>query len=161
MRHIKKFMIDTIFVIIGNAIVAFGIAAFAIPADLIVGGSTGLSLIIGRIIPLNYPTIVLFINIFMLIMGYIFLGKKFVVGTIVSTLIFPTFLGIFSSIPALQHLTQDLLLSAIYAGLFIGFGLGVVLRLGYSTGGMDIPPIIVNRKTGISEIGRASCRERV
>ena len=43
-----------------------------------------------------------------------------------------------------------MLLSAIYAGIFIGGGLGLVIRMGASTGGMDIPPLVVNKKTGIS-----------
>lgn len=150
LNNIKKIILDTLFVIIGNAIVAFGIAAFAVPSNLIVGGATGLSLIIGHFIPINYAVIVFLINLVMLILGYVILGRKFALGTIASSLVFPSFLALYESIPAFQHLTSDMLLSAIYAGIFIGLGLGIVLRLGYSTGGMDIPPIILNKKTGIS-----------
>ena len=86
----------------------------------------------------------------MLLLGFIVLGKKFAAGTILSSLIFPFFLAMFEAIPQLQHLTSDMLLSAIYAGLFTGLGCGIVFRVGYSTGGMDIPPIIMNKKLHIS-----------
>mgnify|MGYP002233347782 FL=1 len=79
----------------------------------------------------------------MLVLGFFTLGKKFAAGTVLSSFIFPFFLALFESIPQLQHLTSDVLLCAIYAGIFTGVGLGIVFRLGYSTGGMDVPPIIL------------------
>lgn len=150
MYSIKRLVRDSILVVLGNAILAFGVAVFAVPADLIVGGATGLSLVFGHFIPINYATIVLAINMVMLVLGFVMLGKKFAAGTVVSSFIFPFFLALFESIPQLQNITNDILLSAIYAGIFTGCGLGIVFRLGYSTGGMDVPPIILNKKTGIS-----------
>lgn len=150
MHSIARLMRDVIFVTIGNIILAFGVAVFAVPAHLIVGGATGLSLIFNQFIPINYATIVFGINMIMLVLGYFVLGKKFAAGTVLSSFLFPIFLGIFEAIPALQHITSDILLSAIYSGIFTGIGLGIVFRLGYSTGGMDIPPIIINKKLGIS-----------
>lgn len=150
MHSLVRFIRDAIFVTIGNIILAFGVAVFAVPANLIVGGATGLSLILNQFIPINYATIVFGINMIMLVLGYFVLGKKFAAGTVLSSFLFPIFLGIFEAIPALQHITSDILLSAIYSGIFTGIGLGIVFRVGYSTGGMDIPPIIINKKLGIS-----------
>lgn len=150
MHSVKRVLRDTVLVVLGNAILAFGVAVFAVPSSLIVGGATGLSLIIGRFIPVNYASIVFGINMVMLVLGFFTLGKKFAAGTVLSSFIFPFFLALFESIPQLQHLTSDVLLCAIYAGIFTGVGLGIVFRLGYSTGGMDVPPIIFNKKTGIS-----------
>ena len=150
MHSLVRFIRDAIFVTIGNIILAFGVAVFAVPANLIVGGATGLSLILNQFIPINYATIVFGINIIILVLGYFVLGKKFAAGTVLSSFLFPIFLGIFEAIPALQHITSDILLSAIYSGIFTGIGLGIVFRVGYSTGGMDIPPIIINKKLGIS-----------
>lgn len=141
---------EIVLALIGNALVAFGYASFAIPADLIVGGATGLALIGARFIPLDYSTIVFIINMIMLVIGYKMLGRKFAMGTILSSFAFPFFLGVFERIPQLQNISSDVLLCTIYAGVFIGLGLGLVFRLGYSTGGMDVPPIIMSRKTGIS-----------
>lgn len=150
MHSLVRFIRDVIFVTIGNIVLAFGVAVFAVPANLIVGGATGLSLILNQFIPINYATIVFGINMIMLVLGYFVLGKKFAAGTVLSSFLFPIFLGIFEAIPALQHITSDILLSAIYSGIFTGIGLGIVFRVGYSTGGMDIPPIIINKKLGIS-----------
>ncbi|WP_050637970.1 YitT family protein [Candidatus Stoquefichus sp. SB1] len=150
MHNMARLIRDTLLVVIGNAILAFGVAVFAVPSQLIVGGATGLSLIIGEFIPMNYASIVFGINMVMLVLGFFVLGKKFAAGTVLSSFIFPFFLSLFESIPQFQHITSDILLSAIYAGIFTGVGLGIVFRLGYSTGGMDVPPIILNKKTGIS-----------
>ena len=150
MHSLKRVIRDSLLVVLGNAVVAFGVAVFAVPSDLIVGGATGLSLIIEQFVSVNYATIVFGINMVMLIIGFLVLGKKFAAGTILSSFIFPFFLGLFEAIPQFQHITNDILLSAIYAGIFTGVGLGIVFRLGYSTGGMDVPPIILNKKKGVS-----------
>ena len=150
MHSLKRVIRDSLLVVLGNAVVAFGVAVFAVPSDLIVGGATGLSLIIEQFVSVNYATIVFGINMVMLIIGVLVLGKKFAAGTILSSFIFPFFLGLFEAIPQFQHITNDILLSAIYAGIFTGVGLGIVFRLGYSTGGMDVPPIILNKKKGVS-----------
>lgn len=47
--------------------------------------------------------------------------------------------------PALQDMTNDILLSAIYAGILCGLGVGLVFKVGASTGGMDIPPLLLNK----------------
>lgn len=150
MHSVKRVIRDTILVIIGNAILAFGVASFAVPANLIIGGASGLSLILREFIPLDLASIVFLINMVMLVLGYFLLGKKFAAGTILSSFIFPFFLAVFETIPQLQNITNDMLLSCIYAGIFTGLGVGIVLRLGYSTGGMDVPPIIINKKFGVS-----------
>ena len=82
----------------------------------------------------------------MFVVGYFYFGKKFAAGTLLSTFLYPTFLAILERVPALSTITSDALLSTLYAGLCIGLGLGLVLRVGASTGGMDIPPLIVNKK---------------
>jgi len=150
MHNIQKFIRDGLFVIVGNACLAFGVAVFAVPSKLIYGGATGLSLIIEHFIPLNYASIVFVINMLMLVIGYFMLGKKFALGTVLSSFLFPFFLSVFESITVLQHVTNDILLSSVYAGLCTGIGLGIVFRLGYSTGGLDVPPLILNKKTGVS-----------
>ena len=150
MHQAKHLLRDTIIVIIGNLILAFGVAVFAVPSDLIVAGATGIALIVCEFISVNYATVVFVINMAMLLLGFIVLGKKFAAGTILSSIIFPFFLAMFESMPQLQHLTSDMLLSTIYAGLFTGLGCGIVFRIGYSTGGTDIPPIIINKKFHIS-----------
>ena len=94
MNNVVKFLRDSILVIIGNAVLAFGYAVFAIPSNLIVGGATGLSLIGEHFLSINYSTIVFVINMLMLVLGYFVLGKKFAAGTVLSSFLFPFFLAL-------------------------------------------------------------------
>lgn len=141
---------ETIIIIVGNFILALGITAFIIPSGLIVGGGTGIALMAKYFIGTDVTITVYGINIIMFLLGFYVLGKNFATKTAISTILFPTFLAVLSRIPELQSLTHDTLLSTIYAGLLIGAGMGLVLRQGASTGGMDVPPLIINKKTKIS-----------
>ncbi|SFE45896.1 YitT family protein [Trichococcus pasteurii] len=132
-------------VVAGNIIVAFAIAAFILPKNLIAGGTTGLAIILNHFFGLNISLVVLIFNGFMFFVGAALLGKKFALTTILSTIIFPTFLTFFRTVPALQDMTDDILLSAIYAGILCGLGVGLVFKVGASTGGMDIPPLLLNK----------------
>jgi len=132
-------------VLAGNIIVAFAIAAFILPKNLIAGGTTGLAIILNHFFGLNISLVVLVFNGFMFFVGAALLGRKFALTTILSTLVFPTFLSFFRTLPALQDITDDILLSAIYAGILCGLGVGLVFKVGASTGGMDIPPLLLNK----------------
>ena len=131
-------------------ILAFGLCAFVTPVGLISGGASGIGIAVKSITGINISYTVYVINFIMFVIGFIFLGKKFAYGTLLSTFLYPTFIALFERIPQLTNITNDILLSALYGGLCIGLGLGLVLRVGASTGGMDIPPLLVNKKTGIS-----------
>ena len=86
-------------IVIGNAILAFGICAFITPHGIIVGGASGLGLIVKQITGIPLSLVVYVINIIMFIAGYFFLGKSFAAKTLLSTIIFPTFLTIFENTP--------------------------------------------------------------
>ena len=146
----KKRIYETIIIIIGNFILALGLCAFITPVGLITGGASGIGIAIKSLMNINISYTVYAINIIMFIIGYFYFGKKFATWTLLSTFLYPTFLAVLEKVPQLQNITNDVLLSTLYAGLCIGLGLGLVLRVGASTGGMDIPPLIINKKTGIS-----------
>ena len=132
-------------VIIGNAMYAAVAVLFLFPSGLPTGGTTGIALLVNRLTGLSVSMFVLGFNIVMLVVGFIFLGKKFAFTTIVSTFTYPVCLELFGQIFANVHFTDDIWLNTIFSGLGIGGGLGSVIRMGASTGGMDIPPLILNK----------------
>ena len=128
---------------------ALGIVMFVLPNQLMTGGTTGLSLIIDHYLDLPISVFVLIFNCIMFLLGALILGIDFALTTLISTFYYPVALGFFQNMPALSGITDDRLLSSIFGGLFIGFSLGIVIRAGASTGGMDIPPLILNKKFGL------------
>lgn len=137
------------FVILGNTIYAAGIAAFVLPTGLITGGTTGLGLIANHYFQIPIELFAAVFNITMFILAILVLGKSFALTSLISTFYFPVILGVFQKVEVLQHLTDDLMLCTIFSGLCIGIGIGMVIKVGASTGGMDIPPLIFNKKVGL------------
>lgn len=136
--------------ILGNAVLALGSAAFVVPNGLISGGVTGIGLILDHFFGLPVDIGVFVGNVGLFILGAIVMGKAFAASIILSTVVYPVFFSLFSKIPFLASLTSDQLMAAIYAGILTGAGIGMVIKMGGSTGGMDIPPIILNKWFGFS-----------
>ena len=137
-------------VILGNTIYCIGVVAFILPLGLITGGTTGLGLIVNYFTDLPIEIFAGAFNVLMFILAWFILGAGFALTTMFSTFYYPIILGAFQKIEVLKTLTDDPLLGTICAGLLIGVGLGIVIRAGASTGGMDIPPLICNKKLGFS-----------
>ena len=136
-------------VLLGNTIYALAIVVFILPSSLIMGGTTGIGLTLGHYLNVPLHTFVMIFNVLMFLVGALALGKKFALTTLISTFYYPVILGAFQNIPVLSDITTDRMLSTICGGLMIGFGIGIVIRAGASTGGMDIPPLVLNKYFGI------------
>ena len=133
-------------IIIGNFILAFSINMFVIPFDFVAIGSTGLALIINHYFQLPFTFLVTCINVIMFIAGLLIIGKRFALTTLLSTMIYPVFIEMTSGLAESFVLTSDPLVASIVAGVLSGFALGIVIQSGASTGGMDIPPLILEKK---------------
>lgn len=131
-------------VVIGNIIYALVVKLFILPTNLMSSGTTGIALLANHFLGIPVSFFILIFNVFMLILGLIVLGKKFAMTTIVSTLMYPIALEFFNQTLGEFVITNNELLNTIFAGLGIGLALGIVLRSGASTGGMDIPPLVLN-----------------
>lgn len=131
-------------VVIGNIIYALVVKLFILPTNLMSSGTTGIALLANHFLGIPVSFFILIFNVCMLILGLIVLGKKFAMTTIISTLMYPIALEFFNQILGEFVITNNELLNTIFAGLGIGLALGIVLRSGASTGGMDIPPLVLN-----------------
>lgn len=132
-------------VLLGNIILAFAVAAFIVPTGIVMGGATGIALTITHYVPISLSVVLLGVNVILFLSGAFILGKKFAVTTIVSTFLYPLCLSVVQKIPGITMLTDNQLLSAIYAGVLMGIGIGIIVRVGASTGGTDIIALILNK----------------
>lgn len=137
-------------VLAGNTIYALAVSLFILPGGLITGGTTGLALVAYNQFDIPIAAFVAVFNIIMFIAGVMVLGKAFAFTTLISTFYYPFILGIFERVLGKSGLTDDRMLGTVFAGILIGVGIGMVIRAGASTGGMDIPPLILNKKKHLS-----------
>lgn len=140
-----KRILETLVVILGNCIYAFGVAMFIMPGGLITGGTTGIGLFVNDVTGLPVTVFVFFFNLAMFTIGFMAFGWKFAANTIVSTFSYPIALGVITECLQDYCLTQDMILCTIFGGICIGAAIGIVMRAGASTGGMDIPPLVLNK----------------
>lgn len=132
-------------VVAGNFLYALTVKLFLLPAGLVTGGTTGMALTVNYLTGIPISGFVLVFNVIMLLLGYRVLGKAFASTTLASTFLYPAALEIFDRTLEGVVLTEDVLLCTIFSGLGIGIALGIVIRSGASTGGMDIPPLVLKR----------------
>lgn len=143
--HWKQLARNWASILFGNALYSLAVALFLEPSGLITGGATGIALAIGRLTGLPISGLLLFINLAMLVWGWAVLGRAFALNTLASSVLSPAFLGLFEGLLAGRVLTEDIFLCTVFAGLGIGVALGLVIRSGASTGGLDIPPLVLNK----------------
>lgn len=129
----------------GNALYALAVKLFLLPSGLITGGTTGIALVINQLAGISISGFVFSFNILMLLLGFMILGKQFALTTLASTFLYPLFLTLFDHIFGDYCLTNDIFLCTVFTGLGIGLSLGLVIRSGASTGGMDIPPLVLQK----------------
>ena len=141
----KQFLRNSAAIVCGNALYSLSVAAFLEPAGLITGGATGIALAVGRLTGLSVSGFLLFFNLAMLAWGWLVLGRAFALNTLASSILSPIFLALWERLLAGRGLTDDIVLCTIFSGLGIGAALGVVIRAGASTGGMDIPPLVLQK----------------
>ena len=147
MKSLKQKGKDIVWVVAGNAVLSLAVSMFILPYDILSGGVAGVAVALQPLIPLPVTLMVNLLVVGLFIVGACFLGKDFAMKTILSSLIYPVFLTFFSGrVPVLD---LDPILASLYGGLLGGTGVGMALRTGASTGGMDIPPLIVHKLTHI------------
>lgn len=145
----KESMKDILFVVLGNIILAAGVSFFIVPNNILSGGVAGIAVAIAPVINVSTTMIINGLTFVLFICGILVLGKNFAIKTLLSTILYPTFVSVFSVMSETVHITSDPMIASIYGGILVGAGVGLVFKTGASTGGMDIPPLIVHKYTHI------------
>jgi uncharacterized membrane-anchored protein YitT (DUF2179 family) len=149
---LTSFIVRALIVFAGELLNALVFRSLIVPAKLLSGGVVGSALLLNQLfaLPIGLQTIIYNIPIFLF--GYRYLGRRFVLLSILGVGAFSTLLDNIA-IPAhltYPQLTNDLLLVAIFGGVLTGIADGIIIRVGGSTGGFDIIGLIVSRRFGVS-----------
>ncbi|MGN0517870.1 MAG: YitT family protein [Acutalibacteraceae bacterium] len=145
-KKILKVIADICIVLLGNTLFALAVRVFIEPSNLVMAGATGLGIMFEKLnwMPLSLFTLIF--NVIMFILGAAILGKKFALTTFISTIYYPFALeAVDYFLPDNIMITQDTMLSAVCSGLLLGIAIGLVFRVGSSTGGMDVPPLVLKK----------------
>ncbi|MBD8034659.1 MULTISPECIES: YitT family protein [Solibacillus] len=137
-------------ILIGSALFSFGFVHFNMQNQLGEGGFSGITLILYFTLNWDPALMNLLLNIPMFILGWKLLGKKSFIYTIIGTLGVSVFLKIFQIYEFNMNLKDDLFLVSLFAGVFVGIGLGIVFRFGGTTGGVDILARLAHKYFGWS-----------
>lgn len=143
----KNILREVLIIAFGNFLVAASVEYFVLPFDILTGGVAGVAVAVSPFINLDETMIINILVIGLFLIGWLVLGKEFALKTFLSSILYPIFISVLEHFPIPLDISP--LLASIYTGLLGGFGIGIVLREGASTGGMDIPPLILNHYTGI------------
>lgn len=138
---------DYVYVIIGAAIIAIAFNVFLLPNQVASGGVSGISTILKGVFGWAPGLVQYAFNIPLFIAGLIFLGAKFGIKSFVGTLVLPAVVLLTA---AWEPWTMNPLLGALFGGISVGLGLGLVFRGGASTGGTDLAAQIITKYTGFS-----------
>ncbi len=132
-------------VVVGNILYALTVKLFLLPANLISCGTTGIALVVNHLTQIPISGFIFVFNVVMLLVGWRMIGRQFALSTVFSSLFYPVALEVLNRTLGDIRITQDILLNVVFAALGLGVSLGMVIRGGASTGGMDIPPLILKK----------------
>ncbi len=145
---------EVLMILLGNFIVACSVSFFILPNDILTGGVAGVSVALKPIVPIDPVIMIDILTVGLFIVGAIFLGKRFAMKSIISTICYPaciTFLTYLISFFPKDTFVMPAYVATIYAGVVTGIGLGIVFRVGASTGGMDIVALVLHKYLKIPE----------
>ncbi len=132
----NKILKEAILLTVGSFLFAFGVTAFSLPNELSEGGVIGLTIIAYYLFGWSTGIVNFVLNALLLVVGYRFFGRKTMIYTIVVIVLSSLFLSWTEGIVTTPH--NDTLLAAIYSGVFVGIGLGMIFRAGGTSGGSAI-----------------------
>lgn len=147
MKKYKDYIKSFVLIALGNLVLAFAVSLFILPNNILTGGVAGVAIALYPFFHIEPEIMINIIIVSSFFLGYFFLGKEFALKTLTSTILYPLFIYMFSTFNFQP--TIDPLLASIYGGMLTGVGLGITFKTGASTGGMDIPPLILAKYSNI------------
>lgn len=144
---LRSILKKLIFLTIGAIVVAFGLESFLVPNEIVDGGVVGVSIMASYLTQIPLGLFTFFLNLPFLALGYKHLGAKFVLFSLYSTAMLSIFVTLFHNAPTI---TSDVLLAAIFGGIIVGIGVGIILRNNGSLDGTEIVALVFGKKIPFS-----------
>lgn len=129
----------------GNLLMACAVNCFILPSGLITGGSAGLAIVFEEYLPVSFETASWLISMVCFLMGWVFMKSAFAARTMISAICYPVMINLTAGFHELIP-SMPLAVQAVLGGAVMGAGLGLILKSGSSSGGLDIPPIILESR---------------
>ncbi len=159
-KDVLFYIKNAILVVLGSILLAIGFGIFLQPYNLVTGGVGGLSIVLHELIPLEFMTVDLYVTILtwlFFLIGLILLGKDFALKTLISSIVYPPALSLCMKLVDGEVLNGFFVMSdasgnadiatiaiaAVFGGVFVGAGCAITFRGGGSTGGIDIPALVL------------------
>ncbi len=155
-EKVKREVRDYFLITLGTVMLTVGVYFFKIPNGFATGGVSGIGTILGKVIPsISAGSWIMMINVFLLLVGFAFLGRQNGVRTVYCSLLFSFLTYMLEFIvPLSQPLTNQPLLELVYAMLLTAFGSAVIFNAGASSGGTDIAALILKKYTSL-DVGKS------
>ncbi len=135
-QSVKEWIQDLLFFLVGSCIYSVSVNVFTAPASIAPGGVTGIATMLNHLFGLPIGTMILVINIPLFLLAFRFLGRDFLLKTVIATAMVSAIIDVSAGfLPAYQG---NGLLSAVYGGVTSGIGLAIIFLRGGTTGGTDI-----------------------
>lgn len=151
----KKVLKEYFIITVSTLLIVIGVYFFKFPNNFTFGGITGLSVVLGRISVLTPSTVNMILNMLLLVLGFVFLGKPFGIKTVYASMLLSVCLSALERFyPMNKPLTNDPMLELIFAVALPAFGSAILFNINASSGGTDIVAMILRKYTSI-DIGRA------
>jgi uncharacterized membrane-anchored protein YitT (DUF2179 family) len=141
---------NILLLVAGCAIMGLAYALFLIPHHFVPGGVSGIAIILNYFAGLPVGALIMVLNVPIFLLGLKTMGKKYVVNSIAGMVISSLFIDLFDKVLKVQPATDNAVLAAIYGGVMVGVGLGLIFRGRASTGGSDIIGMILSKNMGMS-----------
>ncbi|BBN99499.1 YitT family protein [Sporolactobacillus terrae] len=142
-----QYVLRAFLIAVGVVFEAIALEAFLVPNKIIDGGVVGISIMMGHIFSLPIGIFLVIINLPFFIIGYKQMGKTFTITSACAVILLAFLTTVFSPI---HRFTNDLLLAAVFGGIIMGIGVGLVIRNGGSSDGTEILAVLFNQKTPFS-----------
>ena len=146
---VKEYLYRAFFITLGAFITAAALETFLVPNNIIDGGVIGISMMVHYVTKWNLGLLIFCINIPFIFLAFKKLGAKFILQTLFATSILAIATNVFHGF----HVTEDLILSAIFGGIILGFGVGLILRNNASLDGTEMLSITISKKLRFISVG--------